>query len=104
MTNQPRGTLYVGVTSNLIQRTWQHRNHLAKGFTSKYKLIDLVYYELHDEMYEAIKREKTIKSWKRLWKIELIEKNNGSIEAQSKPDKGTVFTVKLPVFSQSSVN
>ena len=76
MTNQPRGTLYVGVTSNLIQRTWQHRNHLAKGFTSKYKLIDLVYYELHDEMYEAIKREKTIKSWKRLWKIELIENSN----------------------------
>jgi len=76
MTNQPNGTLYIGVTSNLVQRVWQHRNHLAKGFTSKYKLIDLVYYELHDEMYEAIKREKAIKNWKRLWKIELIENSN----------------------------
>ena len=76
MTNQPYGTLYVGVTSNLVQRAWQHRNHLAKGFTAKYGLIHLVYYELHEDMYEAIKREKNIKNWKRLWKIELIEKAN----------------------------
>ena len=73
MTNKPRGTLYVGVTSNLVQRIWQHRNHLTKGFTAKYGLIYLVYYELHEDMYEAIKREKAIKNWKRLWKIELIE-------------------------------
>ena len=76
MTNQPYGTLYVGVTSNLVQRAWQHRNHLTKGFTAKYGLIHLVYYEPHEDMYEAIKREKTIKNWKRLWKIELIEKAN----------------------------
>jgi putative endonuclease len=76
MTNKPRGTLYVGVTSNLVQRTWQHRNHLAQGFTAKYGLIHLAYYELHEDMYEAIKREKTIKNWKRIWKIELIEKAN----------------------------
>ncbi len=76
MTNQPRGTLYVGVTSNLIRRIWQHRNHLEKGFTAKYGLKHLVYYELHGDIYEAIKREKTIKNWKRRWKIELIEKAN----------------------------
>ena len=73
MTNQRHGTLYVGVTSNLVQRTWQHRNHLAKGFTTKYGLKFLVYYELHEDMYEAIRREKTIKNWKRSWKIEMIE-------------------------------
>jgi len=76
MTNQPRGTLYVGVTSNLVQRIWQHRNHLAKGFTAKHGLTHLVYYELHGDMYEAITREKAIKNWKRIWKIELIEKTN----------------------------
>jgi len=76
MTNQPRGTLYIGVTSNLVQRVWQHRNHLAKGFTDKYKLTQLVYYELHGDMYEAITREKAIKNWKRIWKIELIETLN----------------------------
>jgi len=78
MTNQPRGTLYVGVTSNLIQRTWQHRNHLTEGFTAKYGLVQLVYYEPHEEMCDAIKREKAIKNWKRVWKIELIEKTNSN--------------------------
>ncbi len=76
MTNQPRGTLYVGVTSNLIQRAWQHRNHVTKGFTNEYGLTHLVYFQLYEDMYEAIRREKTIKNWKRIWKIELIEKSN----------------------------
>ena len=76
MTNHPHGTLYVGVTSNLVQRIWQHRNHLTEGFTAKYGLVHLVYFELHEDMYEAIQREKTIKNWKRLWKIELIEEAN----------------------------
>ena len=76
MSNKPRGTLYVGVTSNLIQRAWQHRNHLAKGFTDKYGLTQLVYYEQFGDLYEAIKREKAIKNWKRVWKIELIERSN----------------------------
>jgi len=76
MTNQPRGTLYVGVTSNLIQRAWQHRTHATEGFTAKYRLDYLVYYELHEDMYEAISREKILKNWKRIWKIELIEKAN----------------------------
>jgi len=76
VTNEPRGTLYLGVTSNLVQRTWQHRNHLTKGFTDKYGLTHLVYYELHGNMYEAINREKAMKNWKRMWKIELIESTN----------------------------
>ena len=76
MTNKPRGTLYVGVTSNLVRRVWQHRKHLAKGFTKKYGLTHLVYYEQHGDMYEAIKREKTIKNWRRTWKIKLIEDAN----------------------------
>ena len=76
MTNKPRGTLYVGVTSNLIQRAWQHRNHFVKGFTKEFGLKHLVYYEPYEDMYEAIKREKTIKNWKRVWKIELIENAN----------------------------
>ena len=76
MTNQPRGTLYVGVTSNPIQRVWQHQNYLAKGFTCRYKLNLLVYFELHEDMYEAIRKEKMIKNWKRIWKIELIENTN----------------------------
>ena len=76
MTNQPRGTMYIGVTSNLVQRVWQHRNHAVEGFTSKYQLTKLAYYERHEDMYEAIRREKSLKNWKRVWKIELIEKTN----------------------------
>ena len=76
MTNKPRGTLYVGVTSKIVQRAWQHRNHSAKGFTSKYRLTHLVYFELYGDMFEAIKREKDLKNWKRIWKIELIENAN----------------------------
>jgi putative endonuclease len=76
MTNQPRGTLYIGVTSNLIKRVWQHRTHAVEGFTTTYGLTDLVYYELHEDMYEAIKREKVLKGWNRQWKIELIENAN----------------------------
>jgi putative endonuclease len=78
MTNRDRGTLYVGVTSNLVRRAWQHRNHLSEGFTKKYKLVRLVYYEMHSSMYEAIQREKAIKKWRRSWKIRLIEKVNPS--------------------------
>ena len=76
ITNPPRGTLYIGVTSNLVQRIWQHKNHVVKGFSNEYGLVNLVYYELHGDMYEAITREKSIKNWKRIWKIELIEDFN----------------------------
>ena len=70
------GTLYLGVTSNLIQRVWQHKSDLAEGFTKRYGVHTLVWYEGHDTMESAIAREKAIKGWKRVWKIALIEKSN----------------------------
>ena len=76
MTNKFRGTLYVGVTSDLHQRVWQHRNHVVKGFTNNYELTCLVYYEPHENMNKAIRREKAIKKWYRAWKVELIESVN----------------------------
>jgi len=76
MTNRAKGTLYVGVTSNLPRRTQQHRTKHKKGFTAKYELTKLVYYERHKSMHEAIKREKAIKKWHRAWKVELIESVN----------------------------
>jgi putative endonuclease len=71
-----RGTLYVGVTSDLVQRGWQHKNEEVEGFTKRYGVHTLVWYELHDSMESAIRREKTIKEWKRAWKLELIENAN----------------------------
>ncbi len=70
------GTLYIGVSSNLIQRIWQHKNDLVEGFTEKYGVHSLVYYELHEQMLAAIEREKQLKKWNRQWKIDLIEKVN----------------------------
>ena len=71
-----RGTLYIGVTSDLIARVWQHRNDLAEGFTSEYQVHALVYYEMHETMLEAIQREKQLKKWNREWKIKLVEAFN----------------------------
>ncbi len=76
LASKRNGTLYTGVTSNLIQRIWQHKNNLVDGFTKQYQVHNLVYYELHKEILDAITREKQIKKWKREWKINLIEKNN----------------------------
>lgn len=70
------GTLYVGVTSDLPKRIWQHKNDVVEGFTKRYAVHDLVWYELADDMASAILREKQIKEWKRQWKLELIEKFN----------------------------
>ena len=70
------GTLYTGVTSDLIARAWQHREHVVDGFTKKYKVTRLVWYELHGDMDSAITREKQIKKWNRAWKIRLIEEQN----------------------------
>jgi len=70
------GTLYIGVTSNLIQRVWQHREHLTDGFSDRYDVTRLVWYELHDTMEGAIVREKQLKKWNREWKIRLIERTN----------------------------
>ena len=76
MSNRKNGTLYIGVTSDIIKRVFEHKEKLVDGFTKKYALDTLVYYELFDSIEEAIKREKQLKKWNRAWKIELIEKFN----------------------------
>ncbi len=76
LASDKNGTLYVGVTSDLIKRVWEHKNDLAPGFTKRYRVHDLVWYELHGSMESAISREKTIKEWKRQWKPDLIEHGN----------------------------
>jgi putative endonuclease len=73
---QRNGTLYVGVTSDLVKRVWEHRQDFVEGFTKKYGVHELVWYEQHEDMPTAITREKAIKEWKRVWKLDLIEKMN----------------------------
>ena len=72
MTNRPNGTLYVGVTSDLARRVWEHREGVAEGFTQRSGLKRLVYSEWHDEIRAAIQREKNMKHWRRAWKVRLI--------------------------------
>ncbi len=76
LANERNGTLYVGVTSNLVKRIWEHKEKLADGFTKKCTINQLVWYEVHETMESAISREKAIKEWKRLWKLRLIEEAN----------------------------
>jgi putative endonuclease len=76
VTNRPNGTLYVGVTSDLPRRTWQHREGVAEGFTKRYGLKRLVFAERHDAIAAAIQREHNIKHWPRAWKIRLILAQN----------------------------
>ena len=76
LASQRNGTLYIGVTSNLIQRIWQHREGLVEGFTKKYGVKTLVWYEQHATMESAIIREKALKKWNRAWKLKLIEQTN----------------------------
>jgi putative endonuclease len=85
MQNQPavyilasrrKGTLYIGVTNNLVRRIWGHKNNLAEGFTNNFSVHHLVWYELHESMTTAITREKQLKNWKRDWKIALVEGMN----------------------------
>ena len=73
---KPNGTLYTGVTGDLVKRVWEHKNDLIDGFTKKFSVHELVYYEIYCDIYEAIAREKQIKKWNRQWKLELIEKTN----------------------------
>ena len=76
LANKRNGTLYTGVTSNLLQRVWQHRQDLVEGFTRKHRTHRLVYFELHQTMYDAISREKQIKAGSRAKKLQLIESMN----------------------------
>ena len=76
LSSQRNGTLYIGVTSDLIKRVWEHKLDCVDGFTKKYGVHDLVWYEQHEDMLTAIARERTLKEWKRAWKLELIEKMN----------------------------
>jgi len=76
LASRPFGTSYIGVTSDLVSRSWQHRNGQGSAFTSGYGVKTLVYFELHESMENAIVREKRLKAWKRRWKVDLIEQGN----------------------------
>ncbi|MBI5299923.1 MAG: GIY-YIG nuclease family protein [Deltaproteobacteria bacterium] len=76
MASQRNGTLYIGVTSDIVRRVYEHKNNLIKGFTEKYKVHRLVYVEETDDVSVAITREKQLKKWKRSWKLRLIESMN----------------------------
>jgi putative endonuclease len=76
LASKRNGTLYIGVTSDLAKRIWEHKNNMVEGFTKRYNVHHLVWYELHESMESAITREKRLKNWKRKWKLELIESSN----------------------------
>lgn len=76
LASQRNGTLYAGVTNDLIRRTWEHKQNAVEGFTSKYCVHELVWYEVHDSIEAAITREKQIKKWNRAWKLRMIEAMN----------------------------
>jgi len=76
MASSSNGTLYIGVTSDLVKRAWQHKNEVIKGFTEKYTVHLLVWYEVHENIESAISREKALKKWNRIWKLRLIEQFN----------------------------
>ncbi len=76
LASKRNGTLYTGVTSDLVKRVWEHKNDMVEGFTKRYSVHRLVWYELHENMESAISKEKRIKEWKRMWKLQLIEREN----------------------------
>ena len=76
LASKPNGTLYIGVTSNLVARLWQHRHHAMPGFTDRYEVTRLVWYEVHGSAETAIKREKQLKKWRRAWKVHLLSQAN----------------------------
>lgn len=84
LASKKNGTLYIGVTNNLERRMYEHKNGLIKGFTKKYNIKNLVYYEETDDVSIAITREKQLKKWEREWKLKLIEKENPGWEDLSK--------------------
>jgi len=80
LASKRNGTLYIGVTSNLVKRVWEHKNNMVEGFTKRYGVHQLVWYEVHENIQSAIQREKRLKEWKRKWKLELIESMNPNWE------------------------
>ncbi len=76
LASKKNGTTYIGVTSDLVRRVWEHKQNLVEGFTKAYDVHTLVYFELHDEMTQAIQREKQLKKWNRSWKLRMIELKN----------------------------
>ena len=76
MVNKPKGTLYIGVTNNFVRRVYEHKNGLIDGFTKKYDIKLLVYFEFYEYVYHALQRERTLKRWRREWKIKRIEESN----------------------------
>ncbi len=90
LASRKNGTLYIGISSNLIKRVWEHKHKLVEGFTKKYNVDKLVYFEQFSDPENAIRREKLLKSWKRKWKLELIEKDN--------PDWRDIYEEIIPGF------
>jgi len=80
LASKKNGTLYIGITNNLIKRVYEHRNNLVEGFTKRYGVHKLIYYEIYSDIYDAIEREKRMKKWNRGWKINLIKKSNPNWE------------------------
>ena len=78
LASKKNGTLYIGVTSDLVKRIWEHKNNMVEGFTKRYGVHHLVWYEVHEGMESALEREKQLKDWNRKWKLELIESTNPS--------------------------
>jgi len=76
LASKRNGTLYIGVTNDIQKRVWEHKNDFVEGFTKRYGVHRLIYYELYEDMVSAITREKQMKKWNRAWKLELIEKHN----------------------------
>ena len=76
LASERNGTVYIGVTSDLVKRVWEHKHGLVEGFTKQYNIHTLVYFELHNEMVQAIQREKQLKKWNRSWKLRMIELKN----------------------------
>ena len=76
LANERNGTIYIGVTSDLVKRVWEHKHDLVEGFTKQYRVHTLVWFELHDDMTQAIQREKQLKKWNRSWKLRMIELKN----------------------------
>lgn len=102
MASRRNGTLYTGVTSNLVRRVWEHRTDLVEGFTRRYGIHSLVYFEMQGDMPSAIQRETQIKRWNRAWKLELIERSNPEwmdlwpeISGAEELDSGSVSTDRL---------